>query len=265
MIPKILQFIWIWDPLPPFAEYVMDAYAKANPSWDILKITTLPLEFPADLRKFTEEPRIPSAYKCDLFRSWALGHYGGINVDMDSLPIRPFDDWLIERQCFMPICRRDAEDRGSIDVCFTGSVQGHPFWDSVINRCRHPEAWLTPRMWFCGTNTFVEAYKYGVDPLVDICQEAQAGETTSFVHGNYSDISLQGRGYMKHFRASTVLEKMLPAHKTHWGSSETWSTVYGKYPYEIDNTIDRLELSSEDRVWNAVLTRKVALGLYPVN
>lgn len=264
MIPKVLQFIWIWDPLPPFAEYVIDAYRKTNPTWKIMEISKVPDDFPATLRPFIDEPRIPSAYKCDLFRGWSLWRYGGVNVDMDSLPIRPFDDYLVDRDCFMPICRSNYDDYGDVDVCFTGSIEGHPFWESVANRCLHPEAWITPRMWFCGTNTFVEAEKYNVSALLDICQEATESEREFFVKGEYDRIHLGGRGYIKHFRASTALEKYVDGFTSHWRGDETWLTVYEKYPYETDNSMSPLPLTRRDRDWCVRLSEKVWAGDYPL-
>ena len=107
---------------------------------------------------------------------------------MDSLPIRPFDDYLVDRDCFMPICRSNYDDYGDIDVCFTGSIEGHPFWESVANRCLHPGGVDNTNG---SAEPFVEAEKYNV---LDICQEATESEREFFVKGEYDRIHLGDEG-----------------------------------------------------------------------
>ena len=158
MIPKILQLHWFWNDWPAFGDQVVREWGDMLPGWEIKVLREIPGDFPSDLRPFLDEDRIPPANRGDLVRNFTMWKYGGVYVDFDSRPIRPFDETLLDRGCFIPRCNgRDEEvvgDDGWIDSCILGSEPGHPFWLAVLENCRRPASWRFPPQWFCGYNTF---------------------------------------------------------------------------------------------------------------
>lgn len=230
MIPKILQLHWFWNDWPAFGDQIVEEWAAMLPDWDIMVLREIPEDFPEDLRPYLDEERIPPANRGDLIRNFTMWKYGGIYVDFDTRPIKPFDDELLNRKCFLPLCNgRDAEVtelNGWIDTCILGSEQGHPFWLDVLENCRKPATWANPAQWFCGYNTFT-GYKTrdDVDVLPNLCQEVERGiDVMNFAQGK-DHAPAVGRGYMKHYRANAML-----AFLRNWDNhhlAKTWKELYG--------------------------------------
>lgn len=199
------------------------------PGWEIMLIRTVPDDFPAEFTPFLTNENIPPANRADLFRNWSLWRYGGIYVDMDTRPLRPFDDALLEHGCFIPICSYDITltpaGRGFIDSCIIGSEAGHAFWPHVWENCRHHETWRSPRQWFCGVNTFRGYADYGVTALRNLCQEATGEETVRFAKGRETGTTT-GHGYMKHYRTNAWLA-LLFGWENHW-DAKAWEDVFGE-------------------------------------
>jgi hypothetical protein len=230
MIPKILQLHWFWNDWPPFGDQVVREWAAMLPGWEVMVMREIPEDFPEDLRPFLDEGRIPPANRADLVRNFTMWKYGGIYVDLDTRPIRPFDDGLLHRACFLPLCNgRDREVTpadGWIDSCILGSEPGHPFWRDVLENCRRPASWRNPAQWFCGYNTFAGyETRDDVDALPNLCQEVEDGSAVAKFAKGRDRAPATGRGYLKHYRANAMLALML-----HWQShllAKTWEELYG--------------------------------------
>ena len=236
MIPKILQLHWLWNDWPPFGDQVVEAWRNMLPDWELKLVRGIPEDFPEDLRPFLDNEKIPPSLKGDLLRIFAMWKWGGIYVDFDSLPIRPFDEWLLDRECFIPRCNGrdvDVETEGVrswIDTCIVGSVPQHPFWLHALENCRRPAFWHDQYMWFCGFNTFDGHEEYGVDVLPNLCQELCEGETpVDFIRGRVT-LPVAGRGYLKHYRASWFLAALFGWQRHQ--RAVTWKDVFGIEPPE---------------------------------
>ena len=136
MIPKRLFMMWLGGPAPAYAENAADAFRRAYPDWDVrfLKRDAAALRAVRDGRRLLGEDAVlrramdvafvdPGPYAgyvehqrrlygnklrnvillSDVFRLMLLNEYGGVYVDADSLPGRPFDGGLLSgRFC---VCR----------------------------------------------------------------------------------------------------------------------------------------------------------------
>ncbi len=132
MIPKLIQLHWMFDPLPDWGEKVIDEYERRFPDWEIKVLTEVPQAFPDDLRSIIDCAS-SGRYKADLVRYWTMYEYGGIYVDMDTRPMRSFDD-LRDYDLFVP--HIDNQLGHYVDICFIGSIPEHPFWLEVVEKCR---------------------------------------------------------------------------------------------------------------------------------
>jgi hypothetical protein len=230
MIPKTLQLHWLWNDWPAFGDQIVSEWRNMLPGWDIVILRGVPDGFPEDLRPFLDEGRIPPANRGDLVRNFTMWKYGGVYVDFDTRPIRPFDDALLSRKCFLPLCNGQdkpvEQGKAWIDSCILGSEPGHPFWLDVLENCRRPATWRNPRQWFCGFNTF-RGYqdRDDVDALPDLCQEVpDILRVRDFCEGN--DLApAAGRGYLMHYRANKVLADVNGWDDHHLATS--WKELYG--------------------------------------
>lgn len=237
MIPKILQLHWFWNEWPAFGDQIVREWREMLPDWEVMVLREIPDDFPSDLRPFLDETRIPPANRGDLIRNFTMWKFGGIYVDFDSRPIKPFDNFILNHNCFLPLCNgRDEvilDGKGWIDSCILGSEPGHPFWLDVLENCRRPASWRFPPQWFCGFNTF-EGYqnRNDVDVIPNLCQEVTDGvEVHDFCLGEELSVPT-GRGYMKHYRANAKLASLYGWANHHLAKS--WKELYGvKAPEHI--------------------------------
>lgn len=98
-------------------------------------ITFIEMNYPDLLETYNALERIH--YKSDLLRYLYLHKYGGIHVDIDLLPIMPFDTLLEKMNCslYVPL---GAHHGGKLEVAngFIGSVPGHPLWLKLVDEMR---------------------------------------------------------------------------------------------------------------------------------
>jgi hypothetical protein len=129
MIPKQLFFIWFGDTQPNYVNFSIDAFKEVNPDFKInfLRYTVSDIENLTNsncIKKFDMDvyeviqyilndrndiyPAIKE-YKqkrkfcqtlCNILRLHLLNKYGGIYLDCDTFPIKPFDDWLLKQPEF---------------------------------------------------------------------------------------------------------------------------------------------------------------------
>jgi hypothetical protein len=127
MIPKQLFFIWFGDTQPNYVNFSIDAFKRVNPDFKInfLRYTVGDIENKNKVSEFDH-----NVYNCldyilnngpkylksiqlyknnkrkiiqilaNIVRLDVLNEYGGIYLDCDTFPIKPFDEWLLNRQNF---------------------------------------------------------------------------------------------------------------------------------------------------------------------
>lgn len=230
MIPKKIHLQWVFDELPPWADFVVGRYHSMMPDYDIRLMTSLPDGVPDELMTFLADERIATACRADLLRFWTLSTEGGFYADFDSIPLKPFDDlcghgfvcaWANGRPG-----KSTAGGHGWIDCCLLGSEAGHPFWDVVFERCRDHASWRQANAWFAPVNTFPmrEMESHGVTMLDDAIQEVTQSRRECFFDG-FAGEEPSGDGYIRHFRMTEVLNARM-GQENHW-RTKTWKDIYG--------------------------------------
>ena len=131
MIPKNLFFIWFGDEEPDYVKFAINTFEEVNPSFKInfLRYTVSQIENKEKVSKFDKD-----VYKCldyivnrkyknnkytyyikyykrkkrktlqilsNIVRRMLLDKYGGIYLDCDMFPLKPFDDNLLKHKFFM--------------------------------------------------------------------------------------------------------------------------------------------------------------------
>jgi mannosyltransferase OCH1-like enzyme len=121
-IPK--RFIRVWpgqDAIPDLFERWWDAFQQLHPDYDFLTIREPDLIPPELMNIYQDCDTL--AGRSDVLRYVAVCHHGGIYVDTDVMPLRPFDDLLVDPSPF-------AGKRSSIS--FESAVFGCPAQHPVI-------------------------------------------------------------------------------------------------------------------------------------
>lgn len=106
MIPKNVFFIWLGDNKPNYVDFAVKTFRDVNPTYNVelIEWKISDIEEPKDLllkeavndaielnrkdRKFVQS--VANIYRYTLLRK-----YGGIYLDCDTFPIKPFDDKLL--------------------------------------------------------------------------------------------------------------------------------------------------------------------------
>ena len=150
MIPKQLFFIWIGKDVPKFAQYSMDMFKQQNPGFcidmlhytnqDIISCQDSVINYVKNLifrtkkgikNKYYEyiNYRLKSKFNfiqilSDVLRFEYLYYYGGIYLDCDTFPVKPFDDNLLNLNNFAQniLCfkRKDFNPKSLNDDTFEG-------------------------------------------------------------------------------------------------------------------------------------------------
>ena len=107
MIPKIIHFMWL-DKKNPYVRGFPDKYrtylsgwVRMNPDWKVVvwNYEDIESEFPEYMDTFNKIPEWIS--KCDFARFLVVMKYGGVYIDMDFVPNRPFDDRVTDRSILL--------------------------------------------------------------------------------------------------------------------------------------------------------------------
>lgn len=127
--------MWVGNQ-PKWVKKVVDQYRKVNPGYEVILHDKFESDPQLD-RAFSKMDSIsmayPIAFKVDLYRCYLLYKYGGIYLDCDTIPIRPFDDNLINREYFFQLVSfSSAACIPSISFC--GCQRGDPMWIEIIER-----------------------------------------------------------------------------------------------------------------------------------
>lgn len=144
MIPKNIFFIWIGDLNKFKYQNNIEMFKKMNPTFSIKFIVSQSIESTNDDIKEcfniinTQSDSVYAAWYnrpwaldnynknmskiirfCDAFRLFLLNKYGGIYLDTDIIPLKPFDDKFLNCDSRTLICRDNyffAMKRGYIDT-----------------------------------------------------------------------------------------------------------------------------------------------------
>jgi mannosyltransferase OCH1-like enzyme len=137
MIPKQLFFIWFGDNKPNYVDFSISKFKEVNPDFniefihekdpfsssneDIKECIELKNTYFKNFlnRKFCIERfgNYPLMVFSDIYRFYLLKKYGGIYLDCDTFPVKPFDDELLNNDGFY--CSLKCNKHG--DIFFLGS------------------------------------------------------------------------------------------------------------------------------------------------
>ena len=142
MIPKQLFFVWLGDNIPKYADFSINSFRKVNPDFkiDLVHFSDEDCEMSKkyegkileilqkkyidkclnafnDLSGINRYKGNENYYKVKLsecIRFGLLNKYGGIYLDCDTFPIKPFDDELLKLNYFSAVWKN------SMDLFFFG-------------------------------------------------------------------------------------------------------------------------------------------------
>lgn len=161
MIPKILHFIWIGNHIPLYAMFSIQSFKKINKTFSIHflhytieQIENIDVKNDDDyllqkaingiLCKCNKYLNIIQHCKCnkllfiqllsDIYRLEILNFYGGIYLDCDCFPKRPFDDEILSYEQFI-VQRHFSNNSLENDNYFIGTQNGKKLWDIFDKSC----------------------------------------------------------------------------------------------------------------------------------
>lgn len=132
-IPKIIHQYWTGGPIPEWLRGFPQQWQEMNPDWTVRLWTdeTLPPMSPANqfIWKFPDNyapRRNIEQLRADIVRYELLHRLGGVWVDMDFEPLRPFQEWPVDWDGQVPFAtwERDGE---WVANGMMGSPPGDPF------------------------------------------------------------------------------------------------------------------------------------------
>ena len=159
MIPKQLFFIWIGDNKPNYVDFAVKSFKEVNPDFkvDLIEWKIEDIENPKDelLKRAINDALKNKNLSCnknkpfivnvsDSYRYVLLKHYGGIYLDCDTFPVRPFDDSLLDHTEFDVTISWGINQFIVRDVFFIGScnseyLKTHPQKKTLL--FPHTETW----------------------------------------------------------------------------------------------------------------------------
>jgi len=95
MIPRVFHRIWLGPPMPEAYERHWGHFAELHPGWEFRTWVDADLDWLANRDLFDQQPEMTA--KADVARYEVLLKHGGVYVDCDTEPLRPFDDLLAHR------------------------------------------------------------------------------------------------------------------------------------------------------------------------
>lgn len=138
MIPKVFHRVWLDEPeRDDFAKFRDDLEAM-HPNWEIRTWSSTDEILDggwmrnADLfaqAARSEDPGPRFGLAPDILRYELLHHFGGVYIDTDVEPVRPFDSLIDDDRPFL-----GWEDDRRLCTAIFGSPKGHPALDKLIER-----------------------------------------------------------------------------------------------------------------------------------
>jgi mannosyltransferase OCH1-like enzyme len=131
MIPRTLWRIWLDEPVPPEYDAYWERFAELNPGWQLKTISrsVLPWMRP-HIRDIFRECST-HAGRSDVLRYELLYQFGGVYVDCDVEPLKPFEPLLGEGKGFQPFA--GWEDNRMICPTVMGSPPSHPAMGDLLD------------------------------------------------------------------------------------------------------------------------------------
>ena len=141
MIPKIIHQLWIGpDPMPQHCVEFCKEMKEMNPEFEHkLWGNEVLQEFKEDkyLYSYLElNSGIPIAFICDRIRLLLLNKYGGIYLDVDCKPIKPFSfifNKLNDQHCFFAGMKRTQNHHTLIDCAIYGATVNSRVIDDCLS------------------------------------------------------------------------------------------------------------------------------------
>lgn len=143
MIPKVIHFMWL-DKKNPYVRGFPEKYkenvekwSRMNPDWRVVmwNWADIEREFPEWLDVLDRIPIWIS--KCDFARFLVLYKMGGVYIDLDFIPERPFDDYVTNRELllfFEPREHMDQLGEGLLYNGLVGATPEHPFISGWVQK-----------------------------------------------------------------------------------------------------------------------------------
>jgi hypothetical protein len=192
-------------------------FGSEPPDWALANVAEFRAANPAyDLVFWTEPPRMPSAlekakawtndrrFQADLVRYWILYEHGGLYVDTDCRPVRPFDEAVLLNPCFVASHRPHTAKHGEISNYFMGSEPRSPGIATVLSRCLDQGSWPSPGKFFHVENTVLtsrHSVHAGITILPWFCVRMVMSETERKELVTRRRIPADP-AYIKHYRAN---------------------------------------------------------------
>jgi hypothetical protein len=214
MIPKTLHFTHFWEPFPGWALKNVEEFRQFNPDFEIRlwslhdhTLVGVPYEdcdtagdclnIPVPEEVLALALTAPSMrFKSDLIRMYLLHKTGGIYLDVDTRPYKPFDNALLQKDPFL--CNKDKE----ADNHFIGSSTEMWPWDDIWRRCNLVEKPFS-YLWFGSCNAFTPSL-YHILPQEWTSVPMYIGLETYQMLDAAPLISESGIPYIKHYSISHV-------------------------------------------------------------
>ncbi len=193
-IPKIIHQIWIqgYDNLPLRYQHQAKTWQKRNPSWeyrfwDEHSLKTLIRTHCSGLLPVYEayEEVVP---KSDIGRYVLLEAFGGLYVDIDTICVRPIDQYFLEPNKSLyvqvydnPLCPVELNSLSeNLSNAFIACSPAHQIWRLVIRYIReneHPQHfWIL----VTGPEMFIDCMKQYLDDHDDVHYFTRANIVTAF-------------------------------------------------------------------------------------
>ena len=178
MIPKQLFFIWVGNDVPNYANFCVDTFKKVNPDFKInfLKYTIDDIEnlddrnvteYDEDVKRcikyvnkrnisytniikhYVDNHRKFCQILVNILRLELLNNYGGIYLDCDTFPLKPFDNSILSLDNFCAYSFRKS------DCC---RIKNCNFIGKSLSKERIYAYWMYSNF------LLVDKYKYNEDP-----------------------------------------------------------------------------------------------------
>ena len=141
MIPKILHFIWFGPNLPDYAQFSVCQFRKMNPEfkidlqhWKMSEISRDPIlktladniekqdgKYQNIIKYYRNElGRSIQQTLSNIYRLELLNLHGGIYLDCDCIPLKPFDHQLLDKECGFIVQRHYSSSCIKPDCYFLG-------------------------------------------------------------------------------------------------------------------------------------------------
>jgi len=134
LIPKIMHHIWIGPPMPDHLKANCAAWAEMHPDWDMKlwterEINEIGLQNRAlyDRAESTVPADAVEQFRADIVRYEVLALFGGMYVDVDTIPLRPIEPALAGHREFAA-----HEDRTWIGNTYLGAIPGHEIMQTLV-------------------------------------------------------------------------------------------------------------------------------------